>query len=66
MFLEPNNQLETRVRENRPGEDGGKGIHDFSWKCGKRKEVKRLNRGAFELSFLLPSYLSTGLGQWVG
>ena len=66
MIPEPNNQLETRVRENRPGKDGGEGIHDFLWKCGETKEMKQLNRCAFELSFLVPNYLSTGLGQGVG
>ena len=42
------------------------GVPDFSQKPGGRKDMKQLNRCAFELLILVPSYLSTGLGQGVG
>lgn len=47
--------------------DGGKRIEDFSWKRGGGKDIiQELNRCAFELSFWVPNYLSTGLCQGFG
>lgn len=64
MIPEPNNQLETRVRGNGPGNDGEKGIQDVSRKHGGRKEIKQL-KYAFELLFLVPNYSSTGLADLI-